>query len=292
GFLSGEAAIDSLIEVEALKFAFGRQRPIQGDGTGPFWSSGRSFPSEHAAATWSIAGMLAHEYPSTFMKFISYGMATAVSASRITAKQHFPSDVLVGAAIGYLTSEYVYRKHHSYDLPGSTWESPGIRPELPSHWPAKYMGSPYVPLDSWVYPALERLAALGYVNTAITAMRPWTRSECARQLNEATDRMADGGNSQAVGLYRDLMQEFRSEVQLLSGGDNAEFHVESVYTRGTQIVGQPLTDGYHFGETLTNDFGRPEEQGFNFVSGISGWVSGGPFAVYMRSEFQHSPSAP
>jgi hypothetical protein len=292
GFLSGEAAIDSLIEVEALKFAFGRQRPIQGDGTGPFWSSGRSFPSEHAAATWSIAGILAHEYPSTFMKFISYGMATAVSASRITAKQHFPSDVLVGAAIGYLTSEYVYRKHHSYDLPGSTWEAPGIRPELPSHWPAKYMGSPYVPLDSWVYPALERLAALGYVNSAIAAMRPWTRSECARQLNEATDRMADGGNREAVALYRDLMKEFRSEVMLMSGGDNAEFHVESVYTRGTQIVGQPLTDGYHFGETVTNDFGRPEEQGFNFASGISGWVSGGPFAVYVRSEFQHSPSAP
>jgi len=292
GFLSGEAAIDSLIAVEALKFAFGRQRPLQGNGTGPFWSSGRSFPSEHAAATWSIAGILAHEYPSSFMKFISYGMATAVSASRITAKQHFPSDVLVGAAIGYLTSEYVYRKHHSYDLPGSTWESPGIRPELPSHWPAKFMGSPYVALDSWVYPALERLAALGYVNSAIAGMRPWTRSECARQLNEATDRVIDGGNREAVGLYRDLMKEFGGEVALLSGGDNAEFRVESVYTRGTQIVGKPLTDGYHFGETVTNDFGRPEQQGFNFVSGISGWVSGGPFAVYVRSEFQHSPSAP
>ena len=292
GFLSGEAAIDSFVAVEALKFATGRQRPFQGNGTGPFWSSGASFPSEHAAATWSIAGIVAHEYSSPLVKFLSYGMATAVSASRITAKQHFPSDVLVGAAIGYLTSGYVYRKHHSYDLPGSTWESPGLHPELPSHWPAKYMGSPYVPLDSWVYPALERLAALGYVDSAIAAMRPWTRSECARQLTEAADRVADGGNGEAVRIYEDLMKEFGNEVALLGGGDNAAFQVESVYARATEIVGKPLTDGYHFGQTIVNDFGRPEEQGFNSVSGISGWVTEGPFSVYVRGEFQHSPSAP
>jgi membrane-associated phospholipid phosphatase len=293
GFLSGEAAIDSLIEVEALKFAFGRRRPIQGNGTGPFWSSGASFPSEHAAATWSIAGIVAHEYPSPFMKFLSYGMATAVSASRITSKQHFPSDVLVGAAIGYLTSEYVYHKHHSNDLPGSTWESPGIHPELPLHWPAKYMGSPYVPLDSWIYPALERLAALGYVNSAIAGMRPWTRRECARQVSEAADHIADSeGNREATALFQDLMKEFGSEVELLSGGDNAEFRVESVYTRATEIAGKPLTDGYHFGQTIINDYGRPEEQGFNNVTGISGWMSEGPFSVYVRSEYQHSPSAP
>lgn len=293
GFLSGEAAVDSLVVVEALKFATGRQRPFQGNGTGPFWSSGSSFPSEHAAATWAIAGIVAHEYPGPFMKFISYGMATVVSASRITAKQHFPSDVLVGAALGYLTSEYVYRKHHSYELPGSTWEAPGIRPERSSHWQAKYMGSPYVPLDSWVYPALERLAALGYINSAIDAMRPWTRTECARQLSEAGDRITDDqGNGEAAALYQELMKEFGNEVELLGGGDNGEFRIESAYTRATEIVGKPLTDGYHFGQTIFNDFGRPEQQGFNNVSGLSGWATEGPFAIYVRSEYQHSPSAP
>jgi hypothetical protein len=292
GFLSGEAAINSLIVIEGLKFATGRQRPLEGNGKGPFWSSGASFPSEHAAATWAIAGIVAHEYPGPLMKLLSYGMATTVSVSRITAKQHFPSDVLVGAALGYLTSEYVYRKHHSYDLPGSTWQAPGARPELPWHWPSKYMGSPYVPLDSWIYPALERLAALGYVNSAIAGMRPWSRSECARQLAEAGDRIADGGNGEAVRLYQDLMREFGNEVGLLGGGDNTAFRVESIYARATQIVGNPLTDGYHFGQTLINDFGRPEEQGFNNVSGMSGWATAGPFAIYVRSEFQHSPSAP
>ena len=293
GFLSGESAIDALIAVEALKFATGRQRPIQGDGSGHFWRGGASFPSEHAAGAWAIAGIVAHEYPSPFMKFLSYGMATVVSASRITAKQHFPSDVLVGAALGYLTSSYIYRQHHHYELAGAIWDPPGIRPESPSHWQAKYMGSPYVPLDSWIYPALERLAALGYINSNIAGMRPWTRLECARQINEAADRIADDqGNGDGVRLYHDLMREFGNEVNLLGGGDNAEIRLEQSYTRGTEIVGKPLTDGYHFGQTIVNDFGRPEEQGFNNVSGMAGWASAGPFTIYVRGEYQYSPSAP
>ena len=292
GFLSGQSAINALIAVEALKYATGRQRPFQGDGTGPFRKGGSSFPSEHAAGAWAIAGIVAHEYPSPFMKFISYGMATFVSASRITAKQHFPSDVLVGAALGYLTSSYVYRKHHNYELAGATWDPPGIRPERANHWQAKFMGSPYVPLDSWVYPELERLAALGYISSDIAAMRPWTRMECARQLSEASDRIADTeGNGEAARLYQDLMREFGGEVKLLGGGSNAEIRLEQTYTRATEITGKPLTDGYHFGQTIVNDFGRPEEQGFNNVSGMAGWATAGPFAIYVRGEYQHSSSA-
>jgi membrane-associated phospholipid phosphatase len=116
GFLSGEAAIDSLIAVEALKLVTGRERPYQDNGSGQFWKGGSSFPSEHSAGAWAIAGIMAHEYPSPLMKFLAYGMASTVSLARIGAKQHFPSDVLVGAAIGYLTSEYVYRKHHNAEL--------------------------------------------------------------------------------------------------------------------------------------------------------------------------------
>ena len=293
GFLSGESAIDALIAVEAIKYAAGRQRPFQAPGTGQFWKSGTSFPSEHAAGAWAIAGMVAHEYPSPFMKFLSYGLATAVSATRVTSKQHFPSDVLIGAAIGYLTSEYVYRKHHRPELPGSAWEFPEARSEHPWHWQSKFMGSPYVPLDSWIYPALERLAATGYINSGIMGMRPWTRLECARQLSEASDRITDDdSNTEFAGIYQDLMQEFRNEVDWLGGGNNGELRIESIYTRATQISGKPLTDGYHFGQTIVNDFGRPEEQGFNNVSGVSAWATEGPFTLYIRSEYQHSPSAP
>jgi len=44
GFLSGQAAIDTLAIVETLKYASGRQRPIDGTGNGEFWKGGSSFP--------------------------------------------------------------------------------------------------------------------------------------------------------------------------------------------------------------------------------------------------------
>ena len=55
------------------------------------------------------------------------------------------------------------------------------------------MASPYVPLDSWIYPALERLIALGYIQSDILGMRPWTRMACARLLDDAGDESSDGG---------------------------------------------------------------------------------------------------
>src|SRR5215467_6287297 len=60
------------------------------------------------------------------------------------------------------------------------------------------MASTYVPLDSWVYPALERLSALGILQTSFVALRPWTRMECARLAAEAGDRLAnDESNAEA-----------------------------------------------------------------------------------------------
>ena len=64
GFLAGEAALNSLVVVEPFKYMLRRARPYQGDGSGSFFQGGgTSFPSEHAAAAWSVAGVIAHEYP-------------------------------------------------------------------------------------------------------------------------------------------------------------------------------------------------------------------------------------
>src|SRR3989440_12065809 len=93
GFLSGEAALNSLVAVESFKYSLRRQRPYQGDGSGPFFQSGgTSFPSEHAAAAWSVAGVIAHEYPGPFTRIMAYGLASLVSVSRVEAHPHFPSD--------------------------------------------------------------------------------------------------------------------------------------------------------------------------------------------------------
>ena len=293
GFLSAEASVDSLVIVEALSYATRRERPLVDNANGKFWHGGTSFPSDHAAVAWSIAGVVAHEYPNPFARLLAYGLATAVSASRVEAKQHFPSDALVGSALGWLVGEYVYRQHHDPTLQGRDWSLPALRPDRPSHWQAKNMASPYMPLDSWVYPAFDRLIALGYVHTGFEDMRPWTRMECARLVVEAQDQINedDPEQNEASRLYHSLQREFSWEEDLLGGGDNASLQPESAYSRSTEIAGQPLNDGYHFGQTLINDYGRPYEQGFNNVSGFSAWAEDGPFAGYFRVEYQHAPGA-
>jgi membrane-associated phospholipid phosphatase len=294
GFLSGEAAIDSLVAVEALKYMTRRERPYTDNANGKFWSGGDSFPSEHSAAAFAIAGIVAHEYPGPLPKIAAYGLASAISASRITGKEHFPSDVLVGGAIGYLVSQYVYRDHHDPELAGGGWGLLGVRPDRPDHWESKNMGSPYVPLDSWIYPALLRLAALGYIKSDAEGMRPWTRMECARLVEEASEQIGDNppSGSEPSQVLEPLTKEFSKEINLLGGGNNRDAEVESVYTRSTDISGQPLTNGYNFGQTIVNDFGRPYEEGFNNVTGFSAYASEGPFVGYVRGEYQHAPSAP
>jgi hypothetical protein len=109
GILVTEAGVDSLILNTALQYSVNRQDPKQGDGTGRFWPHGKrtwpdgtSMPSEHCINVWSFARVVATEYPGWRTKAIVYGMATTVSFSRVLARQHFPSDVIVGSTFGYL----------------------------------------------------------------------------------------------------------------------------------------------------------------------------------------------
>jgi len=294
GFLAGEAALNSLVAVEALKYSLSRERPYQGDGSGPFFSGGTSFPSEHAAAAWSIAGVIAHEYPNPLMKFMVYGLASMVDFSRIHGRQHFPSDVFVGSLMGNFIAQDIYTRNHDPGLGGEAWRSisdlfRGDGTRSPAN-----LGSPYVPLDSWVYPAFDRLAALGAIDTGFAGMRPWTRSECARLLVEADGpvNQEGKGGSEAANTYQLLEAEFREELEGQDGDQPFRWKLESVYSRVTGISGEPLVDGNHFGQTLINDFGRPYQEGFNNIDGFSAWATSGHLVGYVRAEYQHAPSAP
>ncbi|PYU24965.1 MAG: hypothetical protein DMG30_07005, partial [Acidobacteria bacterium] len=175
GILTGEAVADSLITTQALKYAFGRERPIADQGRLDFFKGGNSFPSNHAAAAWSAATVIAHEYPGFITQTLAYGLATAVSASVVLGKDHSPSDALVGSAIGWLIGRQIYRAHHDPDLGGATvGDLPGKEVRRGER-DRQDMGSPFVPLDSWVYSTFERLAALRYVSSAILGLKPWTR---------------------------------------------------------------------------------------------------------------------
>jgi membrane-associated phospholipid phosphatase len=113
GVLSAESTIDSAILFEAMKVIFARQRPSSSEGEGKFfsgnWSNG-SFPSGHAALSWALASTVAHQYHSVWLDILLYGLATTVSTSRVTAREHFPADVFAGSVLGYGVGAYVTHK--------------------------------------------------------------------------------------------------------------------------------------------------------------------------------------
>lgn len=299
GLLSAEAAIDATGVTYALKLVTQRQRPfvIGEDGDFVFGKVSRStlsFPSEHAAIAWSIASVISHEYPGPLTEVAAYGLATLVSTTRVTAKQHFPTDVLIGGALGWYFGHEVFRAHHDPELGGGAWGNyfePSYEPK--SHDP-RNMGSSYVPPDSWVYPLIDRLAALGIVKTAYLGIRPWTRMECARLVQEAGEELPSSvsDNSEGARFYHVLSEEFSPELARLNGAPNLGFRIDSIYARGTEIAGKPLTDGYHFAQTIANDYGRPYAQGFNSIEGLSAYAVAGPFSFSLQGEYQHSPAVP
>ena len=293
GLLSGEAALNSTAVTYALKEITRRQRPFQGNGNGTFFQGGDSFSSEHTAVAWSIASVVAHEYPGPLTKLAAYGLASAVTLTRVTSKQHFASDAFIGSALGWYIGRQVYRAHHDPELGGSAWggvfEKNADAPRSPAQ-----MGSPYVPLDSWVYPALDRLGALGYISTSFAGLKPWTRLECARLTEEAGEALDrdEAAPSHINDLQARLHEEFAYEFSLLGGGRNFTVNLDSVYARAVSISGPALTDSYHFGQTISYDFGRPFERGTSGQVGGSFRFASGPLALYVRAEFQHAPSAP
>ena len=294
GILAVEAATNSLVVGEVLKAVTQRARPDDGNHKGEFFEStsisNSSFPSVHALLAWSSASVLAHEYPGPLTQIFAYGIATTVSVARVSGRKHFPSDVVVGSAMGWLIGRQAYKSHHERESPGAGYGM-FVRDPAPSPegFPRAERASPYVPIDSWVYPAFDRLAALGVLNSGIVGLRPWTRKECSRLLEEISGEVDETNPDEAWRLYSSLAREFATEM---GGGETDYIGLDSIYARLDPISGPPLTDGYHFGQTIVNDYGRPYQRGVNGQTGFSSSGIAGALGFYVRGEYEHAPSAP
>ncbi len=110
--LAMEAATEAFSGAMALtlagKFAIGRNRP-----NGEHYS----MPSAHAAAVFSTASVLTDFY-GWKAAIPSYGLASLVSFTRVDHRDHFVSDVLMGAvlgsAIGWGTAQFHKHEHPNY----------------------------------------------------------------------------------------------------------------------------------------------------------------------------------
>lgn len=66
-----------------------------------------SFPSEHTTLAFAYSTVMANEIDNVFWKIGWYSAAGLVGYARIYHNQHWFSDVLMGAAIGYFSGEFV-----------------------------------------------------------------------------------------------------------------------------------------------------------------------------------------
>jgi membrane-associated phospholipid phosphatase len=117
--LAGDAYADSAIIDMVMKATTRRLRPSDIAPSGAFSDTffhsrvspsvtKTSFPSGHAAAAFAVASVFSHRYRQhRWVPWMAYGVAGAISFSRITTQAHFPSDVFVGAALGYTMTKFV-----------------------------------------------------------------------------------------------------------------------------------------------------------------------------------------
>ena len=133
GMVALEALADAGIVMESLKLVTDRFRPTGGAAAGKFWPDGTtanplvekelyttssSFPSGHATATWAVMHVLVDETPGhRWLHLGMYAIATGVSIARVTGRDHFPTDVIVGSTLGYLIGGYVYRQRSQFYVP-------------------------------------------------------------------------------------------------------------------------------------------------------------------------------
>jgi hypothetical protein len=181
--------------------------------------------------------------------------------------------------------------------PEDTGQSAGNSSHSTAVCESSTKGSPYIPVDSWVYPAVLRLYSMGYIDHVYLGMRPWTRASLSHMLEDIdaefrdADMYGDPTTGEAQDIYTALIHflHYDAGMQCLTHQGNSD--IESIYSAGRSISGTPLRDSFHLGSTIINDYGRPYENGFNNYSGASGYATAGRFTFYVRGEFHGAPSA-
>ena len=122
GSLELETLIDTFLIYTPMQLLAARQRPGEGNGYGDFWKHhniNTSFPGGHAMFTFAMSTVVSHEYPQKWVQALSYGIATTVTVTRFMARDHWSSDMFVGAALGIGIGAHVFHAHCNPELSDS-----------------------------------------------------------------------------------------------------------------------------------------------------------------------------
>ncbi|MBE0599071.1 MAG: capsule assembly Wzi family protein [Desulfuromonadales bacterium] len=75
-----------------------------------------------------------------------------------------------------------------------------------------------IPLDSWIYPAIDKLAGLGLIDSALQGSRPFSRHEAARLTREALDQAEVTAPAPvALEILRRLEGELQTSLREVAG---------------------------------------------------------------------------
>lgn len=111
-----EAATLSTISAYGFKFILRRQGPDQtSDPNQWFKSGGKSFPSEHATASFAIGTVLAEAGGDDYRwlrRVLGYGLGVGTSYLRLKHNAHWLSDTVAGGALGIASAQFTL--NHNY----------------------------------------------------------------------------------------------------------------------------------------------------------------------------------
>ncbi len=123
---TGRLLVESLIWSGSfnmlLRHSFGRYRPYNGRGNGMFslWRTDndyQSFPSGHTTVAFSMATVLAHQFDTWWSYPLFYSLAAGTGATRMYLDQHWLSDVVFGAALGYAGAKLIIHANENKKTP-------------------------------------------------------------------------------------------------------------------------------------------------------------------------------
>lgn len=120
GALELETLVNTFLIYTPLQLIFARQRPGEGAGNGDFFKHhaiNTSFPGGHAMFTFAMASVLTDEYPKTWARILAYGAASTVTVSRFMARDHWASDMFIGAGLGTAIAENTFHARCDPGLP-------------------------------------------------------------------------------------------------------------------------------------------------------------------------------
>lgn len=116
------------ITTSLIKFATGRSRPYTNDGHLSFkffqtCNDFTSFPSGHSTVAFTLSSILSDRIDNTYASVALYTLALSTIWQRMYSDNHWLSDTIMGAAIGYLIGKAVVKFDDS-----NSAENPDVNP--------------------------------------------------------------------------------------------------------------------------------------------------------------------